>query len=113
MTAVSIREWWDAKGRAVAQRDAQLGAAARERGIALARGLQSLSDDELISQAQARTSLSYPYHEMEMQRRLKDSIQELTAETRLSRRSSDRWSLIIAVLTAAIVAFTIVLALKA
>jgi hypothetical protein len=43
-------------------------------------GLAALSDDELIAAAEARTSLSHPYHEMEMQRRLKSAVEDLTAE---------------------------------
>jgi hypothetical protein len=110
---VTIRDRWDAKGRAYEQKIARETAAARQRGVSAVRGLQGLADDELIAQAPARTGLSQPRHEMEMHRRLKDAIQELTTETKLSRRSSDRWWLIIAVLTAAIVALTVVLALKA
>ena len=49
------------------------------------RGLQGLTDDELIAQAPTRSSLSHPHHEMEMQRRLKDSIEKLTKETARAR----------------------------
>jgi hypothetical protein len=108
-----VRPWWDAKGRAVEERNAREAATARHRAVSGVRGLRDLTDDELIAQAPARTSLSQPHHEMEMQRRLKDAVQDLTAEARLSRRSSGRWSLIIVVLTAVIIALTIVLALKA
>lgn len=45
----------------------------------------NLSDDELIAQAPARTSLSRPRHEIEMQRRLKDAIIGLTTETTKAR----------------------------
>jgi hypothetical protein len=56
-------------------------AAARRRRVSRVRSFRELSDDELTGQAQSRTSLSGPHHEMEMQRRLKDSIEALTAET--------------------------------
>lgn len=55
------------------QQNARLAATARQRGVSAARSLRDLADDELIAQAEARTSLSHPYHEIEMQRRLKDS----------------------------------------
>jgi hypothetical protein len=108
----SVRPWWDAKGRAVEQKNAREAAAARQRAVSGVRSLRDLTDDELIAQAPARTSLSQPHHEMEMQRRLKDSIEALTAETKLARRSATRWSLAIAALTAVILALTVVLALK-
>ncbi|MGH3295762.1 MAG: hypothetical protein ACRDP7_28580 [Trebonia sp.] len=91
----------------------QLAASARERGIAVARGLQGLSDDELISRAPARTSLSQPHHEMEMQRRLKDAIIGLTAETTKGRWWAFWGVVAVSALTLALVALTIVLALKA
>jgi hypothetical protein len=50
---------------------------ARQRLVATQRKvdeLASLSDGELIAAAQARMSLAYPCREMEMQRRLKDSV---------------------------------------
>ena len=108
-----IRDWWEAKGRAVEQKNARLATAARQRGISAARGLRDLPDDELIAQAQARTSLSHPYHEMEMQRRLKDSIEALTTETARARWWAFWGSLAIGALTLVLVALTIVLALKA
>jgi uncharacterized Zn finger protein len=113
MAAVHVRDWWDAKVRAGEQKAERAAAVARQQGVSNVRGLRGLTDDELIAQAPARTGLSQPHHEMEMQRRLKDAIVELTTEARRSRRSSDRWSLIIVVLTAVIVALTVVLALKA
>lgn len=67
------------------QRNAREAAARRQQVVAGARLLQELSDDELIAQAPARTSLSHPYHEMEMQRRLKDSIVDLTKEAARAR----------------------------
>lgn len=46
-----------------------------------------LSDWELIGSLRATHGISYP---MEMDRRLKDAIEELTAETVSSRRSSEK-----------------------
>jgi hypothetical protein len=109
---MSIREWWDAKGRAVARKNEQEAAAVRERRLSATRSLQDLTDDELIALAPARTSLSHPHHEMEMQRRLKDSIEALTAETSKARWWALWGSLAIIALTLALVALTIVLALK-
>jgi hypothetical protein len=86
---------------------------ARERGVSAVRSLQELADDELIAQAPARTSLSHPHHEMEMQRRLKDSIDRLTRETARARWWAFWGSAAIAALTVVLVVLTIVLALKA
>jgi hypothetical protein len=113
MTAVNIREWWEARGRAAQQNSERLAAAARDRGIAGVRSLQELPDDELIARAPARTSLSLPRHEMEMQRRLKDSIEELTKETSRARWWAFWGSVAIGALTLVLVALTIILALKA
>jgi hypothetical protein len=44
-----------------------------------------LTDDELIAAAEARTSMSHPYHEMEMQRRLKHAPLAQIAESRKGR----------------------------
>jgi hypothetical protein len=49
---------------------------------------------------------------MEMQRGLKVAIQDLAAETVSARRSANRGAVILVVLTAALVALTVVLALK-
>jgi hypothetical protein len=82
---MTFREWWDAKVPAGQKRNALLAEAANKRLVSAARGLRDLSDDELIAKAEARTSMSHPYREMEMQRRLKDSIQALTTETAKAR----------------------------
>jgi hypothetical protein len=109
---VTIRDWWDAKGRAAARKNARLAATARERGITAAQGLQNLSDEELISQSPARSSLSYAHHEMEMQRRLKDAIVGLTTETTKARWWALWGAVAISALTLVLIALTIVLALK-
>jgi hypothetical protein len=59
------------------EKSARAARAARQKTVAAAHALQSMTDEELISAAEARTSLSHPYHEIEMQRRLKDSIDAL------------------------------------
>ena len=78
--------------------------------------LARLGDAELIAQAPGIPS---PSHEMEMNRRLKAAIGDLTGEIVTFRESSDRasrrifWLTVgIAVLTAALVALTVVLALR-
>jgi hypothetical protein len=111
--AVTIREWWEAQGRAAEEKSARLTAAAHQQGVASARRLQSLSDDELIAEVRPQSSLSRPVHEMEMQRRLKDSIEGLTKETARARWWAFWGSLAIGALTLVLVALTIVLAMKA
>jgi hypothetical protein len=110
---MTIREWWNAKGRAYEEKTARDIAAARQRGVSAVRGLRELTDDELIAGAPAGTSLSHPHHEMEMQRRLKDSIEALTKESRTARWWAFWGSVAIGALTLVLVALTIVLALKA
>jgi hypothetical protein len=109
---MTIQEWWDAKVRANQQRTARAIAAARQQGVSAVRSLQELTDDELIAQAPARSSLSHPHHEMEMQRRLKDAIVALTTETTKARWWAFWGAIAIGVLTLVLVALTIVLALK-
>jgi hypothetical protein len=67
----SLREWWNNAGRASEQKAARAAGGARQNAIAKINRLRALTDDELIADAPARTSLSHPDHEMEMQRRLK------------------------------------------
>jgi hypothetical protein len=78
--------------------------------------LARLSDAELIATA---PSLANETHQMEMSRRLKSAIQELASETIAARKSSDRTaarlvllSIVGVVLTAALVALTVVLAVR-
>lgn len=110
---MTVREWWDARVRAGEQkvaRDAEVG---HERRVSRIRGLQELTDDELIATSPARSSLSYAHNEMEMQRRLKDSIDALTKETAKARWWAFGGSVAIGVLTLVLVALTIILAMKA
>jgi hypothetical protein len=78
--------------------------------------LAQLRDAELIAQAPGFPS---PGHQMEMDRRLKVAITDLTTETIASRTSSDRtarrlvWlTSVVVVLTAVLVVLTIVLAVR-
>jgi hypothetical protein len=87
--------------------------AAKERLDAKIRGLASLSDEELMAKAPARAPFAFPWHEMEMQRRLKDSIEGLTKETAKARWWALWGSAAIAALTVVLVVLTIVLAMKA
>jgi len=73
------------------------------------RRLSDLTDEELIA---TDPTIPGARHQMEMQRRLKVAIQDLTAETVSARRSANRGAVILVVLTAALVALTVVLALK-
>jgi hypothetical protein len=106
----SFRDGWNNAVRAGEDKSAQAARAMRHKGVAAAHHLQSMSDEELIAAAEARTSLSHPYHEMEMQRRLKDSIDALALETRRARWWAFWGTVAIGVLTAVIIALTVVLA---
>jgi hypothetical protein len=110
---MTVRDWWDAKVSANRKKADEERTASRERRLLRAAGLREMTDDELIMQSPARSSLSYAHHEMEMQRRLKDSIEALTRETAKARWWALWGSVTIAALTVALVALTIVLALKA
>lgn len=78
--------------------------------------LANLSDAELIATAPGIPNVS---HQMEMDRRLKVAIVALTTGTIAARKSSDRTSgrlvwltVVLVVLTAALVALTVVLAIR-
>lgn len=60
-------------------------AAVDARPHARMRRLASLTDEQLIIEAPASAPVSFAWHEMEMQRRLKDSIEALTRETSRAR----------------------------
>jgi hypothetical protein len=111
---VTIRDRWAAKVRANEQRTRRETLAMQQRGVSAVRGLRDLTDDELIAQTRGQSSTApAPHHEMEMQRRLKDSIEELTKETSRARWWAFWGSVAIGALTLVLVALTIVLALKA
>jgi hypothetical protein len=78
--------------------------------------LAGLSDAELIATNPGRAN---PTHEMELTRRLREAISDLTAETIEARRSADRQSgrlvgvtVAIAVMTGVLLALTVVLAVR-
>jgi len=73
------------------------------------RQLADLSDAELIA---TDPSIPSTRNQMEMQRRLKVAIEALTAETVLGRKVATWLAVIIAALTAALVALTVVLAVR-
>jgi hypothetical protein len=81
----SFTEWWSNAQRTRAQKVAAATDAARQHDAAMVNHLRGLTDDELIAAAEARTSLSHPYHEIEMQRRLKDATLAQVAESRKGR----------------------------
>jgi hypothetical protein len=87
-----------------------------EEQIERARQLQKLADHELIATAPGPKDDRYP---MEMTRRLKDSVGELTAELKAFKASSDMLArkivyltTVLVVLTAIILWLTIVLVRK-
>lgn len=71
--------------------------------------LAGLSDEELIAKDPSIPSRS---HQMELERRLKVAITDLTAETRKARVWAAWGTGVIAVLTLALVALTVVLAVN-
>jgi hypothetical protein len=73
------------------------------------RSLSDLSDVELIA---TDHSIPSARNQMEMQRRLNAAIETLTAETVLGRKVATWLAVIIAALTAALVALTVVLAVR-
>jgi hypothetical protein len=76
------------------------------------KGIAALSDDDLIAGTEAQVSFATPYHQMEMQRRLKDSIDALAAESRRARWWGFWGTVAIGVLTAVLIALTVVLAVR-
>jgi hypothetical protein len=90
--------------------------AQRDQNIETARQRQQVEDAELIASA---PGFPGPAYEMEMQRRLKVAITDLTGEIVTFRESSDRtgnrvmWLTAgVVVLTVVLVALTVVLAVK-
>lgn len=110
---MTIREWRNAKGRAAARKNVRETGATWRPDVWDIRGLRKLTDAELIAKDPALANLSHQQLEMEMQRRLKDSIEELTKETAKARWWAFWGSAAIAALTVVLVVLTVVLALKA
>jgi hypothetical protein len=97
-------------------KEQQFRARVRAHNVSSVEGLAALSDAELIATA---PGIRTDTHELELSRRLKSAIEELTAETIAARESSDRASariawlnVLLVLLTAALVALTVVLALR-
>jgi hypothetical protein len=105
----SLREWWDNAGRVTEQKAARASEVARQRAAAEINRLRALSDDELIADSPARTSLSRADHEMEMQRRLRDAILAQIAESRKGRIWAAWGAAAIAALTVVLIVLTVVL----
>jgi len=105
----SIREWWSNAQRAGAQKVAAAADAARQNDAAMVNHLRGLTDDELIAAAEARTSMSHPYHEMEIQRRLKDATLAQIAESRKGRIWGAWGTAVMALLAIVGIALTVVL----
>jgi hypothetical protein len=105
----SIKAWWANAQRATEQKGALAAEAAQRRSVAHVNRLRTLTDDELITDAPNRTSLSRADHEMEMQRRLKDAIEANTREGAAGRRAANRIGWILVALTLVLVALTVVL----
>ena len=100
-----IRSWL----RAWHDKNEQFRQAVRAMNVDGVHGLSSLSDVELIA---TDPSIPGAKHQMEMQRRLKVAIEALTAETVVGRKVATWVAVIIAALTAVLVALTIVLAVR-
>jgi hypothetical protein len=81
----SIKMWWARSQRITEQKAAAAADTARQNDAAMVNHLRSLTDVELITAAEARTSMSHPYHAMEMQRRLKNAVLAQVAESRRGR----------------------------
>jgi hypothetical protein len=105
-------EFWKNAEHKQQLRTAYATAVARQADAVRINNLRALSEDELIAQAPNRTPLSSPDHEMELQRRLKDSIEALTAETTKARIWAAWGTGVLGALTLVLVALTIVLALR-
>ena len=73
------------------------------------RQLADISDEELIA---TDHSIPSARNQLEMQRRLKVAIEALTAETVLGRKVATWVAVVIAALTAVLVALTVVLAVR-
>ena len=71
--------------------------------------LASLSDAELIATDNSIPSVT---HQMEMSRRLKVALTQLTRETVAARKSSERIGVLLILLTIMIAALTVVLAVR-
>jgi hypothetical protein len=99
-----------------ARKNAQWRQAVDAQNVVRAREREHVSDTDLIATAPGIPNVT---HQMELDRRLKVAIEDLTAEVVTSRKSADRlarrvvWaSWILVALTVALVALTVVLAVR-
>lgn len=106
---MSLKTWWTDAIRRGEEKNSKAAEAAREAKVRTIVRLEDLTDRELIAAAPAQSSLSFPHHQMEMQRRLKDAIEAQTAESRKSRIWSAWGTAVLAVLTVVLVILTVVL----
>jgi hypothetical protein len=88
------------------RKDEQLRQAVQAQHLDSVNQLASLSDAELIATDHSIPSVT---HQMEMSRRLKVAITELTKETVTARKSSERVGRLLILLTAVLVALTVAL----
>jgi hypothetical protein len=107
-----LQAWFAGRTR----RNEQWERAVAEQHLEGVRQRGGFSDEELIAKA---PGFPGPGYQMEMERRLKDAITELTTQTVAARKSADRtanrlvWlTIVLVVLTAALVALTVVLAVR-
>jgi hypothetical protein len=100
-----IRSWLGARHA----KNEQFRQAVQAMNVDGVRGLSDLSDVELIA---TDHSIPSARNQMEMQRRLKVAVEALTAETILGRKVATWLAVIIAALTAVLVALTVVLAVR-
>jgi hypothetical protein len=91
------------------QKDAQWRQAVEAQHLDSVNQLASPSDAELIATDRSIPSVT---HQMEMSRRLKVAITELTKETVAARKSSELVGRLLILLTAVLVALTVVLAVR-
>jgi hypothetical protein len=100
-----IRSW----RRAQRSKNEEFRRAVQAANVDRVRGLSDLSDVELIVRD---PTIPGARHQMEMQRRLKVAIEASAAETVLGRKAADLATAMIIVLTAVLVALTVVLAVR-
>jgi hypothetical protein len=107
-----FRDRWDNAVRTGEQKQERAMAAALHKGTERVTALQGLPDAELIASAPVRTGLDRPDHEMEMQRRLKESVVALTAESRKARVWAAWGTGAMVALTIALIVLTVALLVK-
>ena len=113
MAPVNLKDRFEARiQRGQANLDRQ-DAEFQQQRLARISSLQTLSDEELIAQAENLHGCNQPHHQMEMQRRLKNSVIGLTTQAERARWWAFWGTMVLVVLTVVLVALTVVLALRA